>query len=319
MFLIKLYKADLLNHFQSCKNLELEKIWTCLHKVLEEHICPEKLNYDEANSTLLFKDENDRQYLLTCISFVLIYMQHLESVEKKRKHTQMEESFQALFYKLTEIQFMLSDKEVRVQFGKCLLHMCELNLKESEFSGRVRINLLLFFLWKGCSIEGKTADISKLKKYKDFCKYIKWGVSERTTDSFYVLCSYALNLPKFYENPDGKSFLSYVWSQSESIAFHLFNTSRYTVVPDLPGHGHITRPQNCLIVFEPLDVMGKNRSTDRNGNSRNIMDLRLESELDSEGNIVPMKKNGGYNIKYRIISYIHITLEKTRNGNTKIN
>ncbi|SBT78452.1 hypothetical protein POWCR01_120061200 [Plasmodium ovale] len=94
-------KADLLNHFQSCKNLELEKIWTCLHKVLEEHICPEKLNYDEANSTLLFKDENDRQYLLTCISFVLIYMQHLESVEKKRKHTQMEESFQALFYKLT--------------------------------------------------------------------------------------------------------------------------------------------------------------------------------------------------------------------------
>ncbi|SBT75182.1 conserved Plasmodium protein, unknown function [Plasmodium ovale] len=40
--------------------------------------------------------------------------------------------------------------------------------------------------------------------------------------------------------------------------------------------------------------MGKNRSTDRNGNSRNIMDLRLESELDSEGNIVPMKKNGGY-------------------------
>ncbi|SCP05800.1 conserved Plasmodium protein, unknown function [Plasmodium ovale] len=216
-------KADLLNHFQSCKSLELEKIWTCLHKILEEHICPEKLNYDEANSTLLFKEENDRQYLLTCISFVLTYMQHLETVEKKRKYTQMEESFQALFYKLTEIQFMLSDKEVRVQFGKCLLHMCELNLKESEFSGRVRINLLLFFLWKGCSIEGKTADISKLKKYKDFCKYIKWGVSERTTDSFYVLCSYALNLPKFYENPDGKAFLSYVWSQSESIAFHLFN------------------------------------------------------------------------------------------------
>ncbi|KOB84932.1 hypothetical protein PFDG_00255 [Plasmodium falciparum Dd2] len=117
-------------------------------------------------------------------------------------------------------KFMLSDKEVRLSFGKCLLTICELNIKENEFTNN-----------------GKGTDITKLKKFKDFCKYINWGISERTTDSFYILCSYTLNLPKFYETSDGKIFLSHVWSQNESIAYHLFNKFVHNTA--VLAHNHI--------------------------------------------------------------------------------
>lgn len=46
--------------------------------------------------------------------------------------------------------------------------------------------------------QGKSADVSKLKKNKDLCACVKWGVPEKSTNSFYLLCSYSLNLPKFY-------------------------------------------------------------------------------------------------------------------------
>ncbi|GAW82605.1 hypothetical protein, conserved [Plasmodium gonderi] len=217
-------KTDLLAILQSCKVKEYDEIWHSLHKILEENTNTDKLIYDEENSILLFREENDRQYLLACINFILIYLQHLTNGEKKKKkHIKLDPTFCTIYCKIIEIQFMLSDKDVRMSFGKCLFQICELNLEENEFLEHVKINLLIFLLWKMASSDGKCSDISKLKKYKDFCKYIKWGVSERSTNSFYVLCSYSLNLPKFYENAEGKFFLSHVWSQNESIASHLFN------------------------------------------------------------------------------------------------
>ncbi|KNG74762.1 hypothetical protein PFMG_00923 [Plasmodium falciparum IGH-CR14] len=215
-------KSDLLKYFESCNRNEYDEIWMTLHTSLVEYISADNLIYDEEKSTLLFKEENNRQYLLTSILFVSIYLQYLHNKTQKKGIT-FEDDFQILFCKLIEIQFMLSDKEVRLSFGKCLLTICELNIKENEFTNNVKINLLLYLLWKCCHIEGKGTDITKLKKFKDFCKYINWGISERTTDSFYILCSYTLNLPKFYETSDGKIFLSHVWSQNESIAYHLFN------------------------------------------------------------------------------------------------
>ncbi|KJP85929.1 hypothetical protein AK88_04404 [Plasmodium fragile] len=217
-------KPDLLATLNSCKAKEFEEIWLMLHKALEERTPPDKLLYDAENSTLLFREEDDRQYLLTCINFICIYIQHVANSDKKgKKHIKLDEKFYVLFCKLTEIQFMLSDREVRMSFGKCLFQLCELNLEENEFSSYVKVNLLIFLLWRSCSSEGKRADISKLKKHKDLCKYIKWGVPEKCTNSFYLLCSYSLNLPKFYAHPDGKLFLAHVWSQHESIASHLFN------------------------------------------------------------------------------------------------
>ncbi|GAB68103.1 hypothetical protein PCYB_126680 [Plasmodium cynomolgi strain B] len=217
-------KPDLLATLQSCKAKEYEEIWLILHKALEERTPPDKLLYDAENSTLLFREENDRQYLLTCTNFIYIYLQHLANNDKKRKkHIKLDSNFYSLFCKLIEVQFMLSDKELRMSFGKCLFQLCELNLEENEFSAHVKVNLLIFLLWKTCSSEGKSADVSKLKKNKDLCKYIKWGIPEKSTNSFYLLCSYSLNLPKFYAHPDGKFFLAHVWSQHESIASHLFN------------------------------------------------------------------------------------------------
>ncbi|EUD69444.1 hypothetical protein C922_00307 [Plasmodium inui San Antonio 1] len=217
-------KTELLSTLQSCKAKEYEEIWLLLHKALEERTPPDKLLYDAKNSTLLFREENDRQYLLTCINFICIYLQHLANSDKKRKkHIKLDANFYTLFYKLSEVQFMLSDREVRMSFGKCLFQLCELNLEENEFSEHVKVNLLIFLLWKTCSSEGKSADVTKLKKNKDLCKYIKWGVPEKSTNSFYLLCSYSLNLPKFYAHPDGKFFLAHVWSQHESIASHLFH------------------------------------------------------------------------------------------------
>ncbi|SPJ12851.1 conserved Plasmodium protein, unknown function [Plasmodium sp. DRC-Itaito] len=229
-------KSNLLKYFESCKRNEYDEIWITLHTNLVEYISPDNLIYDEEKSTLLFKEENNRQYLLTSIVFVSIYLQYLHNKTQKKGIT-FEEHFQILFCKLIEIQFMLSDKEVRLSFGKCLLTICELNIKENEFTNNVKINLLLYLLWKYCHIEGKVTDITKLKKFKDFCKYINWGISERTTDSFYILCSYTLNLPKFYETSDGKIFLSHVWSQNESIAYHLFNKFVHNTV--LLAHNHI--------------------------------------------------------------------------------
>ncbi|KYN96073.1 hypothetical protein PGSY75_1448200 [Plasmodium gaboni] len=229
-------KSDLLKYFESCNRNEYEEIWMTSHTTLVEYISADNLFYDEEKSTLLFKEENNRQYLLTCIIFVSIYLQHLHNKTQKKGIT-FEENFQILFYKLIEIQFMLSDKEVRLSFGKCLLAICELNIKENEFTNNVKINLLLYLLWKCCHIEGKGTDITKLKKFKEFCKYINWGISERTTDSFYILCSYTLNLPKFYETSDGKIFLSHVWSQNESIAYHLFNKFVHNTV--VLSHNHI--------------------------------------------------------------------------------
>ncbi|CAD2111205.1 condensin-2 complex subunit G2, putative [Plasmodium vinckei] len=223
-------KTELLSIFKSCKNKEIGEIWIYLGNKLEEHINHEKLNFDKENKTLLFLEEKDRQYLLCCISFIFLYLQHLENNEKKNKHISFDEYFEALFNKITELQFMLSDKDVRESFGKCLLQMCELNLKDSIFSENVKINVLLFLLWRCCSSEGKGVDISKLKKYKDFCKYIKWETPEKTIDSFCLLCSYSLNLPKFYENADGKLFLSYVWLLHESIASHLFSKMVHNTV-----------------------------------------------------------------------------------------
>ncbi|ETB56221.1 hypothetical protein YYC_05677 [Plasmodium yoelii 17X] len=223
-------KTELSNLFKLCKNKEIVEIWTYLGNKLEEHINHEKLNFDEENKTLLFLEEKDRQYLLCCISFIFLYLQHLENTEKKNKHISFDEYFEALFNKIIELQFMLSDKEVRESFGKCLLHICELNLKDSIFSENIKIHVLLFLLWKCCSSEGKGVDISKLKKYKDFCKYIKWEIPEKTTDSFCILCSYSLNLPKFYENADGKLFLSHAWLQHESIASHLFSKMIHNTV-----------------------------------------------------------------------------------------
>ncbi|CRG94677.1 conserved Plasmodium protein, unknown function [Plasmodium gallinaceum] len=215
-------KSELLNIWKSCKSKEIEEIWLCLLNLLVENISPDKLIYSEENSTLLFREENNRQFLLTCINFISIYLQYLSNNEGK-KSINLDENFRKLFYKLIEIQFMLSDKEVRISFGKCLLNICELKLIENEFSDYIKVNVLLFLLWKSCSTDGKISDINKLKKYKDFCKIIKWGISDKTTNSFYILCSYSLSLPKFYENCDGKIFLSYVWSLNENIAYHLFN------------------------------------------------------------------------------------------------
>ncbi|CRH01444.1 conserved Plasmodium protein, unknown function [Plasmodium relictum] len=223
-------KLELINIWKSCNSKEAEEIWLYLHNLLVEYTCPEKLIYNEENSTLLFKGENDRQFLLTCINFVSIYLLYLSNNERKKKSINLDENFRKLFYKLIEIQFMLSDKEIRISFGKCLLNICELKLVENDFSNYLKINVLLFLLWKSCSTEGKSTDISKLKKYKDFCKIIKWGISDKTTNSFYVLCSYSLSLPKFYENCDGKIFLSYVWSLNENIAYHLFNKFVHSTV-----------------------------------------------------------------------------------------
>ncbi|ETW33830.1 hypothetical protein PFAG_05572 [Plasmodium falciparum Santa Lucia] len=229
-------KSDLLKYFESCNRNEYDEIWMTLHTSLVEYISADNLIYDEEKSTLLFKEENNRQYLLTSILFVSIYLQYLHNKTQKKGIT-FEDDFQILFCKLIEIQFMLSDKEVRLSFGKCLLTICELNIKENEFTNNVKINLLLYLLWKCCHIEGKGTDITKLKKFKDFCKYINWGISERTTDSFYILCSYTLNLPKFYETSDGKIFLSHVWSQNESIAYHLFNKFVHNTA--VLAHNHI--------------------------------------------------------------------------------
>eukprot|EP00366_Plasmodium_knowlesi_P002894 XP_002260391.1 hypothetical protein, conserved in Plasmodium species [Plasmodium knowlesi strain H] len=223
-------KPDLLTTLNSCKAKEYEEIWLILHKALEERTSPDKLLYDGENSTLLFREEDDRQYFLMCINFICIYLQHLANSDKRKKYIKMDDNFYALFYKLIEVQFMLSDREVRMSFGKCLLQICELNLEESEFSANVKVNLLIFLLWKTCSSEGKGVDISRLKKNKDLCKYIKWGIPEKSTNSFYLLCSYSLNLPKFYAHPDGKFFLAHVWSQHESIASHLFNKFLHNTV-----------------------------------------------------------------------------------------
>lgn len=48
---------------------------------------------------------------------------------------------------------MLSDREVRMSFGKCLFQLCELNLEENDFSAHVKVHLLIFLLWKTCSSE----------------------------------------------------------------------------------------------------------------------------------------------------------------------
>ncbi|VWU49512.1 condensin-2 complex subunit G2, putative, partial [Hepatocystis sp. ex Piliocolobus tephrosceles] len=213
--------GDLLKYFKTCKSQDYVELWTAAQKTLEEHITLDKFDYEEEPATLFFIEENDRQYVLTFVNFVLIYMQYLTNLEKKTKSNILDLDFQIFFERLTEIVYMVTNKEVRLLFGKCLLCFCELNIKEDEFITNVKVNILIFLLWKSCSTEGRAADISKLNKYKEFCHFVKWGDTDRQTKAFYALCSYSLNVTKFLNNADGKSFLSYVWSQNETIASHL--------------------------------------------------------------------------------------------------
>lgn len=217
-------KNELLEIWKKCKNKEIEEIWLSVYNILVDCANSERVVYNDEKSSLLFKDDDGRNTMIACVNFLSTYLQHLVINEKKRKIAlNFQENFKMFFNRMAEIQLMLSEKNIRLGFGKCLLTMCEMKLAMNEFSDSIKIHTLLFLLWKSCSSEGKISDIAKLKQYKDFCRIIDWDIVNRTTTYIYILCAYTLNVPKFYETADGKYFLSYVWCQHRNIAIHIFN------------------------------------------------------------------------------------------------